>query len=446
MPSLPDVIAAPPPRPARSTEATAAPSPGAPGEREASGTPFADLLDDAAARGGADPDGEPTDLADAAPRTGGAQTGGAPAGADAALAALLPLLTPPPPTPAAPAPGLAAAGTLPEPVPSTTGLPTVPPVAAPPAEAAAAPQPQPQPQAQPGPQPPAAPLSMAPTAAAIPEAGPAGTTPEATTDSAAPATPSVSLPASGAKPDSAPLFQAKDAATPAKGDATQAPSPQLQQAMAQAGGNTASNGGTGQNPGQGQGRGNPPAGPEALSALPSPADPVGAPPPPSTLAPPAAHAAAHYAAHPGDTTAARLPAAQVAGQLVRVAEAGGGEFHIDLKPEELGPVRVVAELSGARVALHVQAESPETLALLRRDIHHLERALSDAGFELDGGTLNFSLRGDGEPRGFAFSGQGNGTGGREDGPGRAFRLADSSGALPPERAARPIDGLVDISV
>ncbi|MGR0187648.1 flagellar hook-length control protein FliK [Azospirillum aestuarii] len=436
MPSLPDVIAAPPPRPARSAEGTAAPSPGAPGEREASGTPFADLLDDAAGRGGADADGDPADSS--------AQTGGAPAGADATLAALLPLLTAPPP---ATAPGIADAAALPDSVPSTGALPVVPPVTAPPAETAATPQP-PAP-AQPGPPQRAASLPMVPTAAAPPnarpDAGPDGTTPEATTDSAAPATPSVPLPASGAKPDSAPLFQAKDPATPAKGDATQAPSPQLQQAMAQAGGNASSNGGTGQNPGQGQGRGTPPGGPEALSALSSPADPVGAAPLPSAIAPPAAHAAAHYAAHPGDNAAARLPAAQVAGQLVRVVEAGGGEFHIDLKPEELGPVRVVAELSGARVALHVQAESPETLALLRRDIHHLERALSDAGFELDGGTLNFSLRGDGEPRGFAFSGQGDGTGGRQDGPGRAFRPVDPA-ALPPERAARPIDGLVDISV
>ncbi|OYD82061.1 flagellar hook-length control protein FliK [Azospirillum brasilense] len=432
MPSLPDVIAAPPPRPARSAEGTAAPSPGAPGEREAPGTPFADLLDDAAGQGDTNADGEQADSS--------AQTGGAPAGADAALAALLPLLTAPPP---ATAPGIAADGALPESVPSTSGLPVVPPVTAPPADTAATPQP-PVP-AQPGPPQPAASLSMAPTTAATPDARPDGTPPQATTDAAAPAIPSAPLPASSAKPDPAPLFQTKDSVTPAKGDTTQAPSPQLQQAMAQAGGNAASNGGAGQNPSQGQGRGNPP-GPEALSALSSTTDPVGAAPLPSALAPPAAHAAAHYAAHPGESAAARLPAAQVAGQLVRVVEAGGGEFHIDLKPEELGPVRVVAELSGARVALHVQAESPETLALLRRDIHHLERALSDAGFELDGGTLNFSLRGDGEPRGFAFSGQGDGTGGRQDSPGRAFRLADSSGALPPERAARPIDGLVDISV
>ncbi|TWA66612.1 flagellar hook-length control protein FliK [Azospirillum brasilense] len=438
MPSLPDVIAAPPPRPARSAEATAAPSTGAPGEREASGTPFADLLDDAAERGGAGTGG---DQADSSDQSGGAQTGGAPAGADAALAALLPLLSAPPP---ATVPGLADSGLVPEALPAANGLPLVPPVATPPAETATAPQPAVPAQlaAQPAAQPPAAALAAA-AGPAIPGAPPDGMTPEATADSAPPAAPAVPSPASNAKPDSAPLFQAAESVAPAKADAPQAPSPQLQQTMAQAGGNAAFNGGTGQNPGQGQGRGNP-AGPEALSVLSSPADPGGAPPLSSALAPPAAHAAAHYAAHPGDPAAARLPAAQVAGQLVRVVEAGGGEFHIDLKPEELGPVRVVAELSGARVNLHVQAESPETLALLRRDIHHLERALSDAGFELDSGTLNFSLRGDGEPRGFAFSGQGDG--GRGDGPGRAFRPAEPIGALPPERAARPIDGLVDISV
>ncbi|MBK3736810.1 flagellar hook-length control protein FliK, partial [Azospirillum brasilense] len=216
----------------------------------------------------------------------------------------------------------------------------------------------------------------------------------------------------------------------------------LTRRRARGGGTPAPNGGAGRN--SGRGRATPSAGAGAVRAPAALPDPAGAPPLPAALAPPAAHAVAHYAAHPGESAAARLPAAQVAGQLVRVVEAGGGEFHIDLKPEELGPVRVVAELSGARVALHVQAESPETLALLRRDIHHLERALSDAGFELDGGTLNFSLRGDGEPRGFAFSGQGEG--GRGDGAGRVFRPADPIGSPSPERAARPIDGLVDISV
>ncbi|KAA0679051.1 flagellar hook-length control protein FliK [Roseomonas genomospecies 6] len=429
MPSLPDALAAPPPRPVRSTE-SAAPSPGAPGEDGASGTPFADLMDDAGA------EDETTGQPDSTTRTGGA-----PAGADAALAALLPLLTAPPPAPPpATAPGTAETGMVLEALPSG-GLPATPPIAAsqPPAQAAA----------QPAPPQPVAPLPAEPAAMPF-DAASDGSAPDGTSTNGAPAAPPIPSTASGAKPDAAPLFQTADSPPQARTDAAQAPSPQLQQAMAQAGNNAASNGGTGQNPGhqnpgQGQGRGNPPAGLEALSA-PAPAVDGATAPLPSTLAPPAVHAAAHYAAHPGESAAARLPAAQVANQLVRVVETGGGEFHIDLKPEELGPVRVVAELSGARVALHVQAESPETLALLRRDIHHLERALSDAGFELDGGTLNFSLRGDGEPRGFAFSGQGDGPGGREDGAGRAIRLAESPSTLPPERTARPIDGLVDISI
>ncbi len=430
MPSLPDALTAPPPRPVRSAE-SAAPSPGAPGEDGASGTPFADLMDDAGAED--ETAGQPDSTT---------RTGGAPAGADAALAALLPLLTAPPP---ATAPGTAQTGMVPEALPSG-GLPATPPIAVPPAETNTVPQPPAQAAAQPGPPQPVAPLPLGP--AAMPsDSASDGSAPDGTTANGTPAAPPTPPVVSGAKPDAAALFQAVDSPPPAKTDGPQAPSPQLQQAMAQAGNSAAANGGAGQNPGQGQGqgRGNPPAGLEALSA-PAPAMDGTTAPLPSTLAPPSVHAAAHYTALSGESAAARPPAAQMANQLVRVVEAGGGEFHIDLKPEELGPVRVVAELSGARVALHVQAESPETLALLRRDIHQLERALSDAGFELDGGTLNFSLRGDGEPRGFAFSGQGDGPGERGDGAGRTLRHADPAAALPPERAVRPIDGLVDISV
>jgi Flagellar hook-length control protein len=163
-----------------------------------------------------------------------------------------------------------------------------------------------------------------------------------------------------------------------------------------------------------------------------------------------AHAAAHYAARPADDGAARLPAAQLANPLVRVVENGGGEFRIDLMPDDLGPVRVVAEVHGGRVALNIQAEHADTLSLLRRDIHHLERALSDAGFELDGGTLQFSLRGDDQPRGFASFGQGlggQGSGDQGTGGNRAVWREDAAQAAPlPERAAVPVDGLVDITV
>jgi len=207
------------------------------------------------------------------------------------------------------------------------------------------------------------------------------------------------------------------------------------------GGNSAGNGA-----GQG-GQQRPAPGAEAIPAATATAPAGEADPlsPLQTLSTLPAHAAAHYAARPADDGAGRLPAAQLANPLVRVVENGGGEFRIDLMPDDLGPVRVVAEVHGGRVALTIQAEHADTLSLLRRDIHHLERALSDAGFELDGGNLQFSLRGDDQPRGFASFGQGSGDQGT--GANRMARHEESAQAsAPPERAAVPIDGLVDITV
>ena len=113
-------------------------------------------------------------------------------------------------------------------------------------------------------------------------------------------------------------------------------------------------------------------------------------------------------------------------------------------------MRVVAEVHGGRVALNIQAEHADTLSLLRRDIHHLERALSDAGFELDGGTLQFSLRGDDQPRGFASFGQGlggQGSGDQGTGGNRGVRGEETAQASAlSERPAVPVDGLVDITV
>ena len=45
--------------------------------------------------------------------------------------------------------------------------------------------------------------------------------------------------------------------------------------------------------------------------------------------------------------------------------------------------------------------SGRRLALLRRDLTQLERALGDAGLSLDSSNLQFSLQGDGQSRGFA---------------------------------------------
>ncbi|WP_029008765.1 flagellar hook-length control protein FliK [Azospirillum halopraeferens] len=136
------------------------------------------------------------------------------------------------------------------------------------------------------------------------------------------------------------------------------------------------------------------------------------------------------------------PMAQLSEPLVRIAAAGGGSFRIELSPAELGRVRVVAEVIDGQVTLVVRAEHADTLALLRRDVQVLEKALGDAGLTLDTAGLQFSLEGDGGSRGSAAFDQGSG---RQTGlypPAALPGTADPA----PDRALRPIDGLVDLIV
>ena len=159
-----------------------------------------------------------------------------------------------------------------------------------------------------------------------------------------------------------------------------------------------------------------------------------------------AQAATHYAAAAasGRAATAHSPAmAQLAAPLVRVAESGGGEFHIDLAPAELGRIRVVADVSDGKVSLTVQAEQADTLALLRRDLTQLERALGDAGLSLDSSNLQFSLQGDGQSRGFAAPDQGGSSGGWRM---QAEAVPEPATEFVTDRPLRPIDGLVDVTV
>ena len=419
MPALPDALSAPAPAP-RDPRPAAPPSHGDDGSAD---RPFASLLDDAA-----EPEGD-ADM-EAKPRKGGA-----PASADAALAAVLPWLAGPPPQTPAPPDGTAtgSAPALTAAVPAPAVPPPTPPTSEPttqaPAQAAAAQPSSPQPPVPPAAAPqPAAPAETAPQA----DAAPPPTTPQ--TAPPLPVAPTAEAPRP--TPPSAPERKAAtDAAAPATPDATHTPTPSatLNPAAMTGNGQTGNQPGNGQ-PGNGQPGGNPPSpAPDAASAA-APAD---------TLPPlPPAQAASHYAATVAEhaaATRAPTPSAQLAAPLVRVAEAGGGEFQIDLSPADLGHVRVIAEVTDGRIALSVQAEHADTLALLRRDVHQLERALAGAGFELDGASLQFSLRGDEQPRGFAGS--------HPDGGGRRTAwFEEPATPAPPERAAVLIDGIVDVTV
>jgi hypothetical protein len=94
-----------------------------------------------------------------------------------------------------------------------------------------------------------------------------------------------------------------------------------------------------------------------------------------------------------------LPAhEQVAVHLQRAVREGTNKFSIQLSPAELGNIHVKLEIDEEkRVTAAVTVERPSTLELLQRDTKGLERALHNAGLNMEGGDLSFSLgRGDQE--------------------------------------------------
>jgi len=88
-----------------------------------------------------------------------------------------------------------------------------------------------------------------------------------------------------------------------------------------------------------------------------------------------------------------LPAhEQVAVHIQRALREGTGKFSIQLSPAELGRIQVKLEIDeDKRVTAAVTVERPSTLELLQRDAKGLERALHNAGLNMEGGDLSFSL-------------------------------------------------------
>jgi hypothetical protein len=90
---------------------------------------------------------------------------------------------------------------------------------------------------------------------------------------------------------------------------------------------------------------------------------------------------------------------QVAVHVQRALREGAGRVSIQLSPDDLGRIHVKLDIDkDKRVTAAVTVERPGTLDLLQRDIKGLERALQDAGLNMESGDLSFSLghRGDQE--------------------------------------------------
>jgi flagellar hook-length control protein FliK len=112
--------------------------------------------------------------------------------------------------------------------------------------------------------------------------------------------------------------------------------------------------------------------------------------------------AAFASAVPGKAApAAELRRPTLAGQVsVHISKAlrdGTDRIDIQLKPASLGRVDVRLEITpDGRVHAAITADSRHALDLLRGDSRELERALQDAGFKADSGSLSFGLRGQDE--------------------------------------------------
>jgi len=86
------------------------------------------------------------------------------------------------------------------------------------------------------------------------------------------------------------------------------------------------------------------------------------------------------------------------GDIVRHAsmalhDGGEGTIRLALKPESLGNVKIRLEMAENKITGHIVVESEEALRAFRNEIHSLEQAFRDSGFQ--NANLNLSLAADG---------------------------------------------------
>jgi hypothetical protein len=109
----------------------------------------------------------------------------------------------------------------------------------------------------------------------------------------------------------------------------------------------------------------------------------------------------------------------LSGDIVRSAQiilrdGGAGTIRLSLKPESLGNVKIRLEMAENKIMGHIIVENDETLRAFEQEIHTLEQAFLDAGF--DGADLDTALasgdgrngaggEGKGEQERFLFSRQ-----------------------------------------
>ncbi|WP_404425306.1 flagellar hook-length control protein FliK [Thalassospira australica] len=128
--------------------------------------------------------------------------------------------------------------------------------------------------------------------------------------------------------------------------------------------------------------------------------------------------ASGQAAHTARSAPAQQVQQQVAVHIRNAASDGVEKISVQLRPEHLGRVDVKLEIShDGRVQGVIQADTRETLDMLRQDSRALQQALKDAGLNADSQSFTFEHRNEG-----GQSQEGNGQ----------SRMANNSGSTPDE--------------
>jgi hypothetical protein len=110
---------------------------------------------------------------------------------------------------------------------------------------------------------------------------------------------------------------------------------------------------------------------------------------------------------------------QVNVQIAKQSKDGVDTIKIQLKPVELGSIEVKLDVAhDGKVSGTVTADNKETLAMLQKDSRSLEKALQDAGYKADSGSLSFNLREGSQQNAQNNFGQGGG---------RRRRMAEATG-------------------
>jgi hypothetical protein len=118
------------------------------------------------------------------------------------------------------------------------------------------------------------------------------------------------------------------------------------------------------------------------------------------------------------TPGGELPVDEVPARIVRTAEGGGRQLQVRLVPAELGRLDIRLDFDGDKgLRIYVRADNDQTLELLQRHGHQLERALQQSGFDIGRDAIRYDLDQSGGrfARGGGSGGEGAAGGGRGDG-------------------------------